>query len=336
MTESLHAWRELYDGVARFRALAPWQWIEESQVVGVRDPQSGEVNYCSVSGDGRRGRLLVHLGSAGLCTFGRLLTAPSDEAAQLTHSLLSCLHVWFGSKKEVPARQRERLEQLGLSFRGGNYPILSVMEPGYYPDPMPDRYRDYLLTALPVLLDALDHMREEPHPYGEGPDSSVLVFSCAESSSGAPWRHAWEDPDEWHGFPTGTVDEVLVQRLRRSNRQRRGTWEVGLFVAPVVEPEGERYRYAWGLLVTCPTTGFIVGTEVFPASPDPTDARQAMLHLLDRAELWPELITISEIHAARVLEPLVVPLNLTVKFCDEMPMFDFIVRDVLEHLGVKR
>jgi len=43
-------WKELFLAADQFRLLAPWEWMDDSQVFGVRDPWTGEAGWCVVIG----------------------------------------------------------------------------------------------------------------------------------------------------------------------------------------------------------------------------------------------------------------------------------------------
>jgi hypothetical protein len=60
-------WTALYEAAAAFKELAPWQWMYDSDLFGVQDPETGEVGYCCVLG--ALGELLglnVHRGRPGI------------------------------------------------------------------------------------------------------------------------------------------------------------------------------------------------------------------------------------------------------------------------------
>ena len=43
-------WRELFDAASAFHNLAPWQWMSDDMVFGVKDPATGTTGYCCVLG----------------------------------------------------------------------------------------------------------------------------------------------------------------------------------------------------------------------------------------------------------------------------------------------
>lgn len=47
---SLDEWRALYEAAIRFKELAPWQWMEELDIFGILNPESGEIGFASIMG----------------------------------------------------------------------------------------------------------------------------------------------------------------------------------------------------------------------------------------------------------------------------------------------
>jgi hypothetical protein len=77
---SLDQWRLLYDLAAKVYALAPWEYMEETDLLGVTDPVSGETNFVSVMGAlGEHLALALYLGKPGLRGFWDMTRQPSTS-----------------------------------------------------------------------------------------------------------------------------------------------------------------------------------------------------------------------------------------------------------------
>ncbi|MEW5762522.1 MAG: hypothetical protein AB1776_04915 [Bacillota bacterium] len=48
--EAAARWKALYELSRRYREMAPWEWMGNNELFGVRDPETGETGYCSVIG----------------------------------------------------------------------------------------------------------------------------------------------------------------------------------------------------------------------------------------------------------------------------------------------
>ena len=69
-TPDIRDWRELYEATVRIKELAPWEWMTEADVFGVRSPETGELGFVSVMGMlGEHYAVSLYLGSEGIHGF---------------------------------------------------------------------------------------------------------------------------------------------------------------------------------------------------------------------------------------------------------------------------
>ena len=47
---SLQEWKSLYKAAIEFKKLAPWSWMYDTDIFGVKDPVSGKIGYCCIMG----------------------------------------------------------------------------------------------------------------------------------------------------------------------------------------------------------------------------------------------------------------------------------------------
>src|SRR3954470_9743139 len=80
---SLDEWRRLYEAAIRVKELEPWKWMDERQVFGVQNPETGELGFVSLMGMAREHfAVAVYLGAEGLYGFWEIEVAPSLEAPE--------------------------------------------------------------------------------------------------------------------------------------------------------------------------------------------------------------------------------------------------------------
>lgn len=71
--------KQVYDIAIQVKNLAPWQWMEETDVFGVANPDTGELGFVSVMGSvGEYEAVAVYLGAEG---FYELIDFRADESA---------------------------------------------------------------------------------------------------------------------------------------------------------------------------------------------------------------------------------------------------------------
>jgi len=72
LAPTLEEWRRLYQATMRVKELAPWDWMTETDIFGVRDPEIHETGFVSVMGmRGEHFSLAVYLGGRGDATCRR-------------------------------------------------------------------------------------------------------------------------------------------------------------------------------------------------------------------------------------------------------------------------
>src|SRR3989442_11711244 len=89
--------RQLFDLAIGIKELKPWRWMEETDLIGTENPETGEIGFISVMGAvGEYEAVALYLGAKGLYGFIDLQQDSSpDRVMEMTH-----LQVAFSDRKD--------------------------------------------------------------------------------------------------------------------------------------------------------------------------------------------------------------------------------------------
>ena len=286
--------RPLYELMARVKALAPWDFLEEDDIFGVIDPDTGEPNFVSVMGAaGEHFAVALYRGVIGLYSFmfvqhlGPQLTAEAIlDIPQIQAS--------FEDREMVEERDREHMKALGLKFRGRNaWPIFRSYRAGYAPWFIDKAEARTLTYALEQLLDLAPRLLEATEDLlMPGGDREYLVRVAERTADGLVWR------DETMTFdppaPRDMMIRVEAEAMDKVSQlpSRPGVVEVDCFrLFSVVAPPGERPFFPYTLLMVDGKTGTPLGLDML--TPNPTlddmwsDVATNVLRMLDAGGFRP-------------------------------------------------
>ncbi|MEW6752889.1 MAG: hypothetical protein AB1505_18200 [Candidatus Latescibacterota bacterium] len=281
----LPQYRALCECAARILRVAPWEWMEESDLFGVRDPDTGELGFVSVMGMlGEHRAVAVYQGAVGLWQFLSLHEEGDDPEIAAQVSELPHLHLAFVPRRDLEPSDRSVYKRLGLRSPGRNaWPEFRIYVPGFVPRPLRQGEVGLLQHGLEQLPGVAERYREDEsvlHP--DGPQMLVRVPVAGE------WVDRYETvehvPMPWESVELDPFTRAALERLERT----RGTLDIAfvhLWSTVGGEPGLDPF-YVYMLLLVDGHTGLLVGSEVLV--PDPT-----------AAALWSQLPG----HLARLLEP---------------------------------
>ena len=128
-------WQELYGAARDFGDVACWDWMSDSDIFGVLNPESGEIGYCCVLGElGDVYGLVVYLGTDGLNQYKAIQSGEVGPDNDDTVFFQNCLKVSFEDRNELSKDDLKVIRGLRLKFRGRNsWPQFRSFRPGYFP-----------------------------------------------------------------------------------------------------------------------------------------------------------------------------------------------------------
>jgi hypothetical protein len=310
MTPGIREWRRLYESAVRVKEISPWEWMTESDVFGVRSPETGELGLVSVMGMlGEHYAVSLYLGSEGIHGFLDLQEmGPFADPQDLIQ--VPQIQASFENRDELDKRDRGVIKELGLKFRGRNaWPMFRSYRPSLFPWFLEAVEARFLSCALEQLADVAPRFRE---------DSSLLEPSGGERYLLRAQRQEggsrlWEDASM--GVPPLDAPPIEVEmeasKIEALGRLPPGkvSLEVDFFMFPApVQDEGDRPYFPHMLLLVDAGSGMVLGSDLLTPHPSMEAmwgrVPENLAHQLFALEQAPEKISVDSELLFQLLEPL--------------------------------
>lgn len=253
-------WRRIYALMGQVKEMAPWDWMYESDIFAVQDPENQELYFVSVMGNlGEHLSIAVYLGPRNYYRLAGFAERVDDGASGEELLEISHLQASFEDRDQLTTQDRNTIKELGLKFRGKMaWPLFRSYRAGFAPWHLEAHEARILTLALEQLLDVAPRFGDEEIDFPEERDT---VFVRVLGANGQ-----WQDqiakipPAEPESvdieIPKASAD--AVRRLRRSHN----VLEADLFLMPGMFGErGSRPQMAYIFMVVDKNSGAILAGD---------------------------------------------------------------------------
>ncbi|MGH7847847.1 MAG: DUF7309 domain-containing protein [Candidatus Binatia bacterium] len=333
---SLSVWKNLYEVANTFRDAEPWRWMWDADLFGVQNPQSGEIGYCCVLGQlGEVFGLVVYLGTKGLEQHRKIQSGKIHPGSLDMAYNQHCLTAWFGDRKDLDEPDREVVSALGLKWRRTNsWPQFRSLQPGYLPWYLSEDEANYLALSLEQALEiALQFARESDLLVGPS-KNHYLVRVPVKEPAGWRWESRWLKP-----APTtmATVrcyhlDEVRLQRIKRTSQALPCIWEVDAYYTPMPVDGDNRPFFPYSLLCADHDSGLVFGTALAQPSTWETEFPTSLLDCMENHNFMPRVLWLRKKELRELFEPLASRLGIQVQVTKKLPAVDRAKRAMFKFL----
>ena len=250
----------------------PWEFMEETDVFGVQDPENGTLGFVSVMGAlGEYTAVAVYRGAEGLYEwreFIELLEAvPESEEAHDRLMEIPQLQLSFGPASFLEELDREVIKRSGVKFPKDK-PLFRSHWPGYYPWFLTRAEARHLIHTLTQTIQVAKQFFYDPDviPLNEDPeDRNYLIRVPQLNGDVIRWKSSIQTIDQppTQLVPIG-VEDAAVEQLKVM--PKADPQEIDLFTLPAkLGKPNERPRVLYALIVTNAVTGYIFGFEALEA-----------------------------------------------------------------------
>ena len=303
-------WRELYEVAKASQEAAPWEWMANEDVFAVVNPVNEQIGYCSILGNGgEEFGLGIFLSDAGLRRLMGLITEQEEgddaTAAIMTPGLVFLL----ANRSDLNDEDRKIINSLGLSFRGKNaWPLFRNQRPGYAPWFLDRDEVIYLTAALRQALEIAERAKAGSLDIRQGLMHGEIITRY-QSENG--WRERWdilclgplEDTDLKE--PLGAADEASLLILSNRVKERSGSWEFDIFVAPArIGPAGSCPYHPLCFMAVEREYGVVVQMKMTEPWLNASQKQKEVIRLLEKSETLPAEIRLRSQGIRALLEPI--------------------------------
>ncbi len=319
--------RALINLAIELKQLAPWQWMQETDLIGIQHPETGEIGFMSIMGTlGEHEALALYLGAEGFYDFIDMVAdqrASADRVIAIRH-----LQAAFSDRMFLEKRDRDLLKELGFKFRGpSSWPMFRSYRPGYLPWFITPVEARFLIHALSQILEVARKVRYELrpfHPTGRVEKNGYLMRVSRKEESRLVWEdQVWLIPRPKQEPIRALIDPELLRELGRIP-QNKLELEVDLFLMPgSIGKPGVRPLALYLLMLADGYSGFILGTDVKTAEESFVSMHASIpgsvAEMFLKNQIVPSTLTVRSELLRGLLTPLTQELNIELRRSEELP-----------------
>lgn len=335
--------RKLCKLAAEIKSLSPWQWMEETDVFGVEDPDTREIAFVSVMGTvGEYEAVAAYRGAEGI--YGFIDFQTDDSASQDRLIEIPQVQLSFSEPGFLEKRDRELLKGSGVKFTGPR-PLFRSYRPGFLPWFITLNEARMLIHALSQTLEMSKRFAIDANIFpNDGDDESTTflvrvshqddsshskdIEAAAKSSSAGL---VWEDRVKRISRPASPrietiIDSRLLNGLKDIPRSSLQI-EADLFIGPgSVGKSDERPLALYMLMLADHQSGIILGFEALSAEHSLhtmyASVPETIVRLLWQSKVFPKQIVVRADLLLSLLEPLEKELKIQLRRAIRLPAID--------------
>ena len=325
---SMREWKDLYDAAIAFKSAACWNWMWDSQLFGVLNPETEEIGYCCVMGElGEHFALGVYLGTDGLQGYLSLYAHDDLPEPMVALHAQKCLMASFENREDLQREDRQTINELGLRFRGRQaWPLFRSFRPGYHPWFVTAAEARFLTAALRQALDVCLRFRDDPSLLNPPNEKCHLVRVPRQKKDAAEWLDEWMEPAPLKAVDVVAcaLDEKRLERINRAITRRGGVWETDSFYAPQVvrEHKSQRPYYPYMIFWVEADRGLVLSFHMIGADDPRAEFVEHFLDFVEGLGFLPEEIRLRSEELALLFLPVAFRLGIRLKRVEQLPALE--------------
>lgn len=320
---SLEQWKELYAQTDKFKKIAPWKWMWDSKLFGVKNPEGGETGYCCVLGAaGEVFGIAVYLGHEGLEGYWQGVNHPELVYKEGALHLKRCLLLTFEDRGVLEGQDLQVIKDLGLEYKGTNaWPQFRSYRPGYYPWHLTAKEVQFLTLVLEQANEIVLRFKANPSLFDSPKPDHYWVRVRQNWAKQIEWADTWQKPAPVTKIVqfNKSFDSKRLEKIS-DLPQKQMSWEIDFFYSPaVIRGKGTRPYFPMMIMFSDHESYFIFNAHLTEPGRYLVELHEQLLQAIEKAEVLPEEILVrkEELHA--YLTPFCERFGINVSLVDELP-----------------
>lgn len=228
-------WMELYKTFDEFKQLACWEWMLDSDLFGVKNPEDGVIGYCCIMGKlGRYKAIAIYQGTEGLESYLRICNGESKSEVFNPALHQKCLMASLESSSQLEREDFELIEQLNLTFNTDEFPVFRNHTPGYLPWFLEYNDIKFLTEAIKQAIEVSKRCKNNKKLLQSKNKTEFLVR--VKDNNG--WHDEYLKPDPLYKKEIKPIiEQNSFDGISKFKISKQSVWEIGLL--PVITPVRE-------------------------------------------------------------------------------------------------
>ncbi len=336
---TLEEWNKLYQAAISIKEIAPWSWMEESDIFGIQNPETTDLGFVSIMGMlGEHYAISVYLGPEGLYGFWDLEKAGASASPEMLLEIPQ-LQASFESRSNLQQKDLKTIKNLGFKFRGRHeWPMFRSYRPSFVPWFLDAEETRFLRYALEQTIDVASRFKKNPSLLRFSDERNYLVRVPRRENGRLIWKdHVMHiSPPEPLAISINTGMRSL--EIFRDLVQSKHKIEIDFFMSPMIVKEKNVHPfYPYILMMVDSQSGMVLGNELL--SPYPSlrvmwgSIPAKLVDQLAILGIVPKEIVVSSEMLFQLLQPLSRKLGIILKQSRTLPGIDLAKKSLLQFLS---
>ncbi len=324
---TIKQWKDLYTTAIKFQEMECWNWMWDTDLFGVQNPENGETGYCCIMGGaGEHFALAVYLGSEGLYSYLELQSGKDYPSLDDILSHQNLLMASFEEKSFLQKEDFQTIQKIGLKINNSHlWPLFRSYQPGYHPWFLTAVEAKYLTLCLDQAMEVAIRFKQDPNLLTPRTSNHYLVRVPKKEGTGFTWKDLWIEPLPLakNGIILKSLDKDLLKQINRRHLPYQGTWEADFFYYPrAVQDKGERPYYPYVFFWVDHHSGFILDYHL--AKPDQCfiEFQQQFYKIAMNMKILPQEIFVKKEETYRLIKPIASELKINLRMVKSLKMLD--------------